>query len=128
MQRTIHSLALTKYDAGSKLLFVIVDGVVTGAGNDKPTPDLVLEVLGHPGDEGPAGPAEPRAYEALGEGLQQLNFAKVYSGWYELQGQEIPYVVVVKCGNETETSKPGNRGGSWDVLVRCVVCWGAELP
>jgi len=41
-----------------------------------------------------------------------LNYGKVYSGLYEHEGNVVPYLIVVKCGKESEQSKskPGNRG------------------
>ena len=88
-----------------KLLFVIADGIITGAGNDKPTPQIVLDLLGVPNYVQPT----PRAYQALGEGIKQLNMAKIYSGFYADQGESVPYLVVVKTGVESEVTKPGNR-------------------
>ena len=46
----------------------------------------------------------------MGDGPNRLNRAKVFSGRYSIQGRNIPYVVVVKCGKETEIRRPGNRG------------------
>ncbi|KAI9630844.1 hypothetical protein KEM48_013614 [Puccinia striiformis f. sp. tritici PST-130] len=44
------------------------------------------------------------------EGSKQLNYGKVYSGLYEVDGHVVPYVVVAKVGKPSERSKPGNRG------------------
>jgi chitin synthase len=102
---TIDSVALTTYDSQRKLMFIICDGNITGMGNEKPTPALVLDILGNHGHPPPV-----RSYVSLGEGMKQLNMGKVYSGVYQIQGQSVPYIVVVKVGDVTETSKPGNRG------------------
>ena len=64
LTRTINSLAESKYSPHRKLLFIICDGMITGAGNDKPTPRLVLDILG----VDPSVQPEPSAYQALGEG------------------------------------------------------------
>jgi chitin synthase len=104
LQKTMDSLAASRYDEKRKLMFIIADGIVTGGGNDAPTPELLLKVLGWEGPE-----PEPQAFQSLGEGMKQLNFGKVYSGLYALEGRYTPYVVVIKTGNDTETHKAGNR-------------------
>lgn len=42
--------------------------------------------------------------------MNRLNRAKVFSGLYEIQDRSVPFIVVVKCGKESETRRPGNRG------------------
>ncbi|KAF5097268.1 hypothetical protein DV451_003900 [Geotrichum candidum] len=106
LRRAIDSLARTKYDDKRKLLIVICDGMIVGAGNDRPTPRIVLDILGSSRDVNP--PA--LSVEGLGEGQQQHNMGKVYSGLYEVQGHIVPYIVLVKVGKPTEINKPGNRG------------------
>lgn len=105
MRKTINSIARLRYDDRRKLIVVICDGNVTGAGNEAPTPQLVLDVLGAESDE-----VEPRSFVSLGEGLKQHNMARVYSGLYEHAGHLVPYLVVAKCGAPNETVRPGNRG------------------
>ena len=105
MRKTINSIARLRYDDRRKLIVVICDGNVTGAGNEAPTPQLVLDVLGAEPTE-----AEPRSFVSLGEGLKQHNMARVYSGLYEHAGHLLPYLVVAKCGAPSETMRPGNRG------------------
>ncbi|KAJ3417264.1 hypothetical protein HDV05_005720 [Chytridiales sp. JEL 0842] len=104
--RTFESLLLSGYDDSRKLIFVISDGLIVGSGNDKPTPDIVLDVLGHPTNQR----VDSHMFLSLGEGQRQLNMAKVYSGHYSIHGKSVPYIVVVKVGTPKETSKPGNRG------------------
>ncbi|ORY02427.1 hypothetical protein K493DRAFT_312084 [Basidiobolus meristosporus CBS 931.73] len=106
LKNTIDSLAVLKYDDKRKLLFIIADGMIIGGGNDKPTPRIVLDILGVDESVDP----KPVAYKALGEGNQQLNMAKVYTGLYECSGHVVPFMVVVKVGKPSERSKPGNRG------------------
>ncbi|KAJ9113179.1 hypothetical protein QFC22_006018 [Naganishia vaughanmartiniae] len=105
LRRTIDSLARLKYDDKRKLILVICDGNVTGAGNGKPTPDIVLDILGNPNDD-----TEKLSFLSLGDGAKQHNMGKVYSGLYECAGHVVPYLVVVKSGKPTEKQKPGNRG------------------
>ncbi|KAF8461706.1 chitin synthase 8 [Kalaharituber pfeilii] len=106
LRRAIDSLARMKYDDKRKLLVVICDGMIIGQGNDKPTPRIVLDILGVPEGVDP----EPLSFESLGEGLKQHNMGKVYSGLYEVQGHIVPFLVIVKVGKPSEVSKPGNRG------------------
>ncbi|KAI9208155.1 chitin synthase-domain-containing protein [Polychytrium aggregatum] len=104
--KTLESLALLKYDDRRKLLFVICDGMITGSGNDRPTPRIVLDILGVDPDVDP----EALSFQSLGEGDKQHNMGKVYSGLYEIQGRSIPFVVIVKVGKPSERNRPGNRG------------------
>ncbi|KAI9438359.1 glycosyltransferase family 2 protein [Lactarius indigo] len=106
LRRTIDSLAQLKYDDKRKLLVVICDGMIVGSGNDKPTPRIVLDILGADPNQDP----EPLSFQSLGEGAKQHNMGKVYSGLYETNGHVVPYMVLVKVGKPTERSRPGNRG------------------
>ncbi|KAF8314090.1 glycosyltransferase family 2 protein [Clavulina sp. PMI_390] len=106
IRRTVESLAKLKYDDKRKLIFIICDGNIVGSGNDRPTPRIVLDVLGADPNLDP----EPLSFLSLGDGAKQHNMGKVYSGLYECAGHVVPYVVVVKVGKPTERSRPGNRG------------------
>ncbi|KAJ1966322.1 hypothetical protein GGI12_000165 [Dipsacomyces acuminosporus] len=106
LRNTIDSMVRTKYDDKRKLLFIVCDGMIMGSGNDRPTPRIVLDILGVDRDQD----TEALSYIALGEGSKQHNMAKVYSGLYEKNGHVVPYLVVVKCGTPQERSRPGNRG------------------
>ena len=89
-----------------KLLVIICDGMIVGSGNDRPTPRIVLDILGADPNLDP----EPLSFLSLGEGAKQHNMGKVYSGLYECAGHVVPYLVLVKIGKPTERSRPGNRG------------------
>ncbi|KAH8685418.1 chitin synthase-domain-containing protein [Tricladium varicosporioides] len=106
LRRAIDSVARMKYDDKRKLLVIICDGMITGQGNDRPTPRIVLDILGVSDNTEP----EPLSFESLGEGMRQHNIGKVYSGIYEVQGHLVPFLVVVKIGKLSEVSRPGNRG------------------
>ena len=106
LRRTIDSLAQMKYDDKRKLLLIVCDGNIVGSGNDRPTPRIVLDILGADPNLDP----EPLSFLSLGEGAKQHNMGKVYSGLYECSGHVVPYLVVVKVGKPTERSRPGNRG------------------
>ncbi|KAL9039042.1 MAG: hypothetical protein Q9180_002767 [Flavoplaca navasiana] len=106
LRRAIDSAARMKYDDKRKLLVVVCDGMIIGQGNDRPTPRIVLDILGVSETVDP----EPLSFESLGEGMKQHNMGKVYSGLYEVQGHIVPFMVVVKIGKPSEVSRPGNRG------------------
>ncbi|KAF2154372.1 glycosyltransferase family 2 protein [Myriangium duriaei CBS 260.36] len=106
LRRAIDSAARMRYDDKRKLLFIICDGMIIGQGNDRPTPRIVLDILGVPDTVDP----EPLSFESLGEGQKQHNMGKIYSGLYEVQGHIVPFIVVVKVGKPSEVSRPGNRG------------------
>lgn len=106
LRRAIDSMARMKYDDKRKLMVVICDGMIIGQGNDRPTPRIVLDILGVPDTVDP----EPLSFESLGEGMKQHNMGKIYSGLYEVQGHIVPFMVVVKVGKPSEVSRPGNRG------------------
>ena len=116
LRRAIDSAARMKYDDKRKLLFIVCDGMIIGQGNDRPTPRIVLDILGVPETVDP----EPLSFESLGEGQKQHNMGKIYSGLYEVQGHIVPFLVVVKIGKPSEVSRPGNRGkrDSQMVLMR----------
>ncbi|KAH8705177.1 putative chitin synthase [Talaromyces proteolyticus] len=108
LRKGLDSLTALQYDNKRKLICVICDGMIVGGGNDRPTPKIVLDILGvDPKIDPPALP-----FKSVGEGSDQLNYGKVYSGLYEFEGNVVPYVVIVKVGKESEQakSKPGNRG------------------
>ncbi|KAF8119292.1 chitin synthase-domain-containing protein [Boletus edulis] len=105
-RRTIDSLAQLKYDDKHKLILVICDGNIVGSGNDRPTPRIVLDILGVDSNLDP----EPLSFVSLGKGARQHNMGKVYSGLYECAGHVVPYLVIVKVGKPMERSRPGNRG------------------
>ena len=108
LRKGLDSLTALQYDNKRKLICVICDGMIVGGGNDRPTPKIVLDILGvDPKTDPPALP-----FKSVGQGNEQLNYGKVYSGLYEYEGNVVPYIVVVKVGKESEQakSKPGNRG------------------
>ncbi|KAG2217180.1 hypothetical protein INT45_013192 [Circinella minor] len=107
LRKTIDSLTTMDYDDKRKLLFLIADGMIIGSGNDKPTPMILLDILGHDVEN---DDPEPLMFKSVGEGSKQLNYGKVYSGLYMHEGHCVPYIVVIKVGKSTERNKPGNRG------------------
>lgn len=135
IKSTLDSLANTNYPNNRQLLFVVCDGVITGAGNDKTTPDICLSLMKD--FIIPPEMVQPHSYVAIAEGSRRHNMAKVYAGYYyqtpkkglqkgnDINNNEktesnpngmpknrVPMVLVIKCGTpeEAKSSKPGNRG------------------
>jgi chitin synthase len=110
LRTTLDSISQTTYSDSRKLLFVVADGMITGAGEKKSTPDICVSLL----DADPRfGNPIPMAYSSIGTGSKAQNKAMVYAGHYTVAGRRTPTVIVVKCGTEEEAmsdKKPGNRG------------------
>lgn len=118
LRTTLDSLATTDYPNSHKLILVVADGLVKGAGNSLTTPEICLtmmkDMIHRPGD------VEPHSYVAIADGHRKHNMAKVYAGFYDYDDatvekskqQRVPMVLVAKCGNPMEANdpKPGNRG------------------
>ncbi|CAG8533834.1 10021_t:CDS:2 [Gigaspora rosea] len=106
IRATCESMASTDYPDERKLLFLICDGIITGSGESKSTPDICIGLMElDPAFKDP----QPQSYMAVAAGSKQHNMAKVYAGYF---GRRVPMVTVVKCGTPEETGKPkpGNRG------------------
>ncbi|KAG2131424.1 glycosyltransferase family 2 protein [Suillus bovinus] len=110
IRSTLDSISRTTYSDARKLLFVVADGMITGAGEKMSTPDICVGLL----DADPRfGNPTPMSYLAIGSGTKRENRAMVYAGHYTVAGRRTPTVIVVKCGTEAEATsdkKPGNRG------------------
>ncbi|KAF8647038.1 hypothetical protein AX16_006875 [Volvariella volvacea WC 439] len=110
LRTTLDSISTTDYSDARKLLFVVADGMITGAGEKRSTPDICVGLL----EADPRfGNPMPMAYNAVGSGAKAANRAMVYAGHYTVAGRRTPTVIVVKCGTEEEAAhdkKPGNRG------------------
>ncbi|KAG2066542.1 glycosyltransferase family 2 protein [Suillus decipiens] len=110
IRSTLDSISRTTYSDARKLLFVVADGMITGAGEKMSTPDICVGLL----EADPRfGNPMPMSYLAIGSGTKRENRAMVYAGHYTVAGRRTPTVIVVKCGTEAEATsgkKPGNRG------------------
>ncbi|KAI5476309.1 chitin synthase, glycosyltransferase family 2 protein [Pseudohyphozyma bogoriensis] len=118
LRTTLDSLATTDYPNSHKVILVIADGMVKGAGNSLTTPEIVLEMMKEfvvPPEE-----VEALSYVAIADGHKRHNKAKVFAGFYEYDNntvekskqQRVPIMLVAKVGNDAEANdpKPGNRG------------------
>lgn len=118
LRTTLDSLATTDYPNSHKLILIIADGMVKGAGNTLTTPEICLTMMKEfvidPSD------VEAHSYVAIADGHKRHNMAKVYAGFYHYDNatverskqQRVPIVLVAKVGNplEANDAKPGNRG------------------
>ncbi|PWZ02348.1 putative Csh5-chitin synthase 5 [Testicularia cyperi] len=118
LRTTLDSLATTDYPNSHKLLLVIADGIVKGAGSDISTPDICLSMMKDlviPAEE-----VEGNSYIAIADGYKRHNMCKIYAGFYDYDDetverskqQRVPMILVAKCGTplEADSAKPGNRG------------------
>ncbi|KAL6308162.1 glycosyltransferase family 2 protein [Sparassis latifolia] len=110
LRTTLDSISQTTYADARKLLFIVADGMITGAGEKRSTPDTCVSLL----EADPRfGNPVPMSYTSIGAGSKSENRAMVYAGHYTVAGRRTPTLVIVKCGTEAEAAtdkKPGNRG------------------
>lgn len=79
LRTTLDSISLTTYSDSRKLLFVVADGMITGAGEKRSTPDTCVSLL----ESDPRfGDPMPMSYIAVGSGSKKENRAMVYAGHY----------------------------------------------
>lgn len=79
LRTTLDSISTTTYSDKRKLLFIVADGMITGAGEKRSTPDICVSLL----DADPRfGNPIPMSYLAVGSGEKGENRAMVYAGHY----------------------------------------------
>ena len=79
LRTTLDSISTTSYADQRKLLFVVADGMITGAGEKRSTPDICVSLL----EADPRfGNPVPMSYQAVGSGSKGENRAMVYAGHY----------------------------------------------
>ena len=79
LRTTLDSISTTHYSDSRKLMFVVADGMITGAGEKRSTPDICVSLL----EPDPRfGNPMPMVYEAVGSGAKAENRAMVYAGHY----------------------------------------------
>ncbi|ORZ27107.1 chitin synthase-domain-containing protein, partial [Lobosporangium transversale] len=119
LRTTLDSIATTDYPNSHKLIVVICDGMIIGAGNNMSTPDICLSMMQD--DLVPRDEVVAHSYVAIADGTKRHNMAKVYAGFYKYDDEtvpdkklqkRVPMCVIVKVGGPTEQNmpKPGNRG------------------
>ncbi|KAJ3163616.1 Chitin synthase, class 3 [Geranomyces michiganensis] len=117
LRNTMESLASTIYSDDHKLIFIVADGLITGDGNSRSTPDILIDMLEM--DKNWPLPPTPMSYVAISEGAKRHNMAQVYVAWYRHGDRCVPTILIVKCGTPAEKNlpKPGNRGKRDSQLV-----------
>lgn len=70
---TLDSIAGSDYPDDRKLLFVVCDGLIHGAGNKHSTPDIAVSMI----EQDPQTKTLPVSYLAIADGVKQHNMAKV---------------------------------------------------
>ncbi|GJJ70739.1 chitin synthase [Entomortierella parvispora] len=119
LRTTLDSIATTDYPNSHKLIVVICDGMIIGAGNNMSTPDICLSMMCD--DLVPRDDVIAHSYVAIADGTKRHNMAKVYAGFYKYDDstvsnkqmqKRVPMCIIVKVGGPTEQNmpKPGNRG------------------
>lgn len=110
MTITLDSLADTDFSDDRKMICVVADGLITGSGNSKSTPQIVVDLMQL--DPNLPNPAPPMSYIAVADGSKRHNMAQVYVGHYVYKNHRVPTIAVIKCGTpeEKNSPKPGNRG------------------
>lgn len=109
LKQTLDTLSRSTYEDSKKLLLFVCDGITTSSEEQKENYILLLEHLGYSCTDEPL----PQLYNSLGQGKKRLNYARVYSGFYETGRNRVPYLVIVKVGQPQEQQQqrnPGNRG------------------
>lgn len=87
LRTTLDSISTTTYSDARKLLFIVADGMITGAGEKRSTPDICVSLL----DADPRfGNPIPMYYGAVGSGAKAQNRAMVYAGHYSKCSSNIP--------------------------------------
>jgi chitin synthase len=96
LRTTLDSISATSYSDTRKLLFVVADGMITGAGEKRSTPDICVSLL----DPDPRfGNPMPMSYIAVGSGAKQENRAMVYAGHYSEHLRSHPSASISNCTN-----------------------------
>jgi chitin synthase len=92
LRTTLDSISNTTYSDSRKLLFIVADGIVTGAGETRSTPDICVSLL----DADPRfGTPQPMSYIAVGSGMKKENRAMVYAGHYSAYLPRVPYRILL---------------------------------
>lgn len=110
LRRTFDSCLHSTYPDDGKVLFVTVDGEVTGQGEPRTTTEIVANILGF---ETQCGMEDSYPYPSLGSHGE--NTANIYTGTYNANlddgtTRSMNYVVLIKRGVVNEAAPLGSRG------------------
>jgi chitin synthase len=91
IRTTLDSIAGSNYSDARKLLFVVCDGMITGSGENRSTPDICVGLI----ESDPRfGTPTPMSYLAVAAGQKAHNQAMVYCGHYSAS----PLILAVGVG------------------------------
>ena len=95
VQSTLESLSATEYPSSRKLIFIVADGMVTGAGESMSTPDVCVSLLC---PDSRFGTPTPMSYRSVAQGKSAHNMALAYAGHYlnPAGGEPTAMIVVAK--------------------------------
>lgn len=103
LRSTLDSLTELEYDPDYKLIVIVADGDIRGAGNAYSTPQILQNMCR-------VDDPEPKGYISLAPGHRRYNRAKVHTGYYEKDGKRTRVMIINKVGNPDETVGRGRRG------------------
>ncbi|KAI5165460.1 chitin synthase [Nematocida sp. AWRm78] len=84
LKSTLDSLCMQEYD--KKLIIVVADGFITGAGNDASTPEILKSLITPKNGSATAGmPTTAKQYISIAAGAKKLNHAEVHPGTYSVE-------------------------------------------
>lgn len=84
LKSTLDSLCIQEYD--KKLIIVVADGFITGAGNDASTPEILKSLISPKQGSATADMnTSPKQYISIAAGASKLNYAEVHPGVYTVE-------------------------------------------
>lgn len=104
LKASIDSVSNLDYDSKKKVLVLISDGYVIGKGNNAPTPELLMNLLGI------TRSYKSFAYESISSDGNSMNRAEIYFGQYNNQSTCLPFILIIKVGSFKDPADLGNRG------------------
>ncbi|KAH9387069.1 chitin synthase [Nematocida major] len=102
LKSTLDSLCIQEYD--KKLIIVVADGFITGAGNDASTPEILKSLI-RPKENNPTSEMDTsgKQYISIAAGAAKINHAEIHAGTYTVQtktGQvKTDIILVLKTEN-----------------------------
>ncbi|EHY66347.1 chitin synthase IV [Nematocida ausubeli] len=84
LKSTLDSLCIQEYD--KKVIIVVADGFITGAGNEASTPEILKSMITPKKDCAASGMCTaPKQYISIAAGAKKLNYAEVHAGSYSVE-------------------------------------------
>jgi chitin synthase len=94
---TVESIASTNYSDARKLIWIVCDGMITGHGEKRSTPDVCVSML----DADPRyGNPMPMGYIAVGSGAKRENRAMIYAGHMGMSPADLNIVLKLTLSDQ----------------------------